>query len=178
MFQVEDISSTVKHLTETELPMDTNLIQVNEDNVTVIWFNPIMSTIADTEKLKKDLRAVNHTVLFPNNVDSCITDIKSKEMGKILLIISRNNAFKLLPKMIDLPQLDSIFIFPENRVESNHFRNDYSKVVDIFDNANDLLISITESSTQNNWQLKILSSQDQHQQGIRSLSDQSADFLW
>jgi hypothetical protein len=153
-------------------------IQENEENITVIWFDPIMNTTDDTEKMKKDLCAVSNVVLFPADIDSCMTDIKSREREKIFLITSSNNASKLLPNINGLSQLDSIYIFPEDRQKFNHLRDDYPKVVNIFDNANDLLISINESVTHNSSQIKILSYYDQYQQGTRNLSEQSAEFLW
>ena len=106
-------------------------IQENEENITLIWFDPIMNTINDTEKMREDLQAVSSVVLFPADIDSYMTDFKSRETEKILLITSSNIASKLLPDINDLSQLDSIFIFSENREEFNHLRDDYPKVVDI-----------------------------------------------
>lgn len=173
-----DINFEDEHMSEMRLSMTNDFIQENEENLTLILFNPVVNRTDDNEKIMEDLRAVNNVVLFPTDLDSCITDIKSNEMEKILLIISANNAEKLPSNIIGLSQLDSIFIFTENQEQSNHLRDNYPKVVDIFGNAKDLIKSIKESITHNNRQLKILPFYNQHQRGTRDLSEQSAEFLW
>jgi hypothetical protein len=163
---------------ERRLSTTDNSIQENKETITLIWFNPVVNTTDDTEKIKEDLLVVNDVVLFPDDIDSCITDIKSRKTEKIYLITSANNALKLPSNIIDLSQLDLMFIYPENREESKHLRDEYPKVVEIFDNANDLLKSIKKSIRHSNRQLKILSFYDQHQQGTCDLSQQEAEFLW
>jgi hypothetical protein len=74
--------------------------------------------------------------------------------------------------------LDSIFLFPANRNEFNYLRDDFRKVVEIFENSNDLLISVKENIKQTNRQMEQVSFYDQHQQGAFDLSEQSSQFLW
>jgi hypothetical protein len=169
------------HTSEMGASININSIPENKEDITLIWFAPDSSTNDDIGKITEELRVINNFIHFPTDIDSCITDIKRIKEEKICLIISNNNAFKLLPSIIKLPQLDSVFIFPENGEELSRLRtvdNDYHKIVDGFDNSNDLIKSIREQVKHINRQLEMVLFYNQHQQGTRDLSEQSPQFLW
>ncbi|CAF3763798.1 unnamed protein product [Adineta steineri] len=155
----------------------TDLVQENTADVALIWFDPTMNASDENEKIK-DLLLINHFVRVYIDLDLCITYIKSEKEKKIFLIISGNDAFKLLPSITEPSQLDLIFIFPENQNEFNRLCEDYIKVAGIFDNYNELIKSIKDNMEYVNTQMEIISFYDQHQHGTRDLSDQSTDFLW
>jgi hypothetical protein len=178
MSRDDGTSSKAERMSEMISSTVIDSIQENKENVTIIFFDPIMSTSDDAETIKEELWVVNNYILFFTDIDSGISYIRSINKEKIFLVTSGNNAFKLLPDIIDLSQLDSIFIFPENRTEFNRLLDDYSKIVDIFDNLNDLIASIKENIKHINIQLEVLSFYDQYQQGTRDLSKQSTEFLW
>jgi len=150
----------------------------NEKDTTLIWFNPLRDETDSIEKIRKSHSMTDDDILCPTDVDSCINDIRERETKRILLAISAENMSKLSPDIIDLHQLDSIFIFTEDRERSNHLRDRCHKVVNICDNRNDLLNSINENITQNSRQLKTKPFNDQHQQGTRILREQQAELLW
>ena len=167
-----------KHTSEIGLSTTIDCAQENKENATLIWFDPVTNTTDDIEKIKEDIKNINNFVLYPTDITTCIDYMKSITEEKILLIISGKNAFKLLPSIINLPQLDSVFIFPENREEVSRLCDDYFKIVGIFDNANDLIISIKENVKHINRHLEVFSSYNQYQQGTRDLSKQLGEFLW
>jgi hypothetical protein len=119
MSRDDGTSFEAEHMSEMRSSTIIDSIQENKESITIIYFDHVMSTSADTETIKEALWVVNNYILFFTDIDSCITYIKSINKEKIFLITSGNNAFKLLPNIIDLSQLDSIFIFPENRTEFN-----------------------------------------------------------
>ncbi|CAF1304860.1 unnamed protein product [Adineta steineri] len=155
----------------------TDVVQENTADVALIWFDPTMNASDENEKIK-DLLLINNFVRVYIDLDLCITYIKSEKEKKIFLIISGNDAFKLLPSITEPTQLDLIFIFPENQNEFNRLCEDYIKVAGIFDNYNELIKSIKDDMEYVNTQMEIISFYDQHQHGTRDLSDQSTDFLW
>jgi hypothetical protein len=177
MSQESDINFEAEHMSSVGLSTVIDSIHEDEEEVTLIWFDPDMNVTDDIEKMEKNLWTVN-VFLFPTDMDSCIADIKSREKEKIFLITSSNVASKLLPEIINFSQLDSIFLFPANRNEFNYLRDDFRKVVEIFENSNDLLISVKENIKQTNRQMEQVSFYDQHQQGAFDLSEQSSQFLW
>jgi hypothetical protein len=174
MFEEDDNNIEDEEISEM---MSQMTIDENEKDTTLIWLNPVTDGTDNVEKIR-NLRIVNGAVLFPPGVDFCIDAIKKRETEKIRLIISAENVLKLSPDIIGLPQLDSIFIFTKNREKSTHLREDCHKVVDIYDNANDLINSIEENIKQSRKQLKEKPFNDQHQRGTRILSEQSGDLLW
>ncbi|CAF1509084.1 unnamed protein product [Rotaria sp. Silwood1] len=125
-----------------------------------------------------NIRTMINLVICFTNIDFCIDYLKSVKNEKIFLVISSDNAFKILSNIIDLIQLDSIFIFSQNRYEFNCLHNNYNKIVNIFDNSNEFFTSI-ESHVENvDSPIEVLSFYDQHQRSARNLSEQSAEFLW
>lgn len=151
-------------------------IRENEKDTTLVWFNSAIDGTWNIEKIRKNFRTANDDVLFPTDVDSCIDNIKGRETKRILLIVPAENILKLPLDIIDLPQLESIFILNENRERSNHLHDNCPKVVDICYNANDLIKSIKGSTIQSSNQLKPKPFNDQHQRGTRVLSEQSAEL--
>jgi hypothetical protein len=178
MFQEDDTSFEAEYTLEIGSATISDSRQKNEKNITLIWFNPITNTTDDINKIKEELWTVNNVVLFPTDINSCISDIKSRDTEKIFLIISSNIAPDLLPDIIDFSQLDAIFILSENRNKFNYLRDDYCKVVDIFGNSNDLLRSVQQNITLFSGQMQEVYFHEPHQQSTRDLSTESSEFLW
>lgn len=153
-------------------------IEVNRENVTLIWLNSTMSENDDSEKIKEKLQTINHFIRCFTDFDPCITFIESIRMEKIFLILSGMNVYKLPKKIMHLSQLDSLFVFPNNPQEYKRLFEDFPKVVDIYDNPDDLIKSITDNIKHANRQIEVVSFYDQRQQGTRDISEQSAEFLW
>lgn len=154
-------------------------IPENKENVALVWFDPAVNTSDDDlEQIKEDRRAVNNFIRFPIEIDLCVDLIQSITEEKIFLIISCNNVFKHRSKIDGLSKLCAIFIFPDNRERYQRLIDKYPNVVDIFDNPNRLIESITDKVKRVNRQMEIISFYDQHQQSARELSEQSGDFLW
>ena len=150
----------------------------NRENITLIWFDPVPNGTNDVEKMKEDLRALINFMLCASDIDSCTAYVKSIKKEKIFLIIGGNNAYRLLPNIINLSPLDSVFIFPENSENFGRLYHDFPRVVGIFDNVNDLLKAVKENTRQVNRQLEMASFYDKHQQSTRDLSKRFGGFLW
>ncbi|CAF3939001.1 unnamed protein product, partial [Adineta steineri] len=175
--QTDGATFEADYVSEMSALTTTAIVQENTADVALIWFDPTMDASDENEKIK-DLLLINNFVRVYIDLDLCITYIKSEKEKKIFLIISGNDAFKLLPSITEPTQLDLIFIFPENQNEFNRLCEDYIKVAGIFDNYNELAKSIKDNMEYVNTQMEIISFYDQHQHGTRDLSDQSTDFLW
>ncbi|CAF4994802.1 unnamed protein product [Rotaria sp. Silwood1] len=74
--------------------------------------------------------------------------------------------------------MDSIFIFPGNRDNCHRLVDDFYKIVNVFDNLDELKVSIKDNIKHLNKQIELFSFYNCHQQSLRDISTQSADFLW
>ncbi|CAF1158459.1 unnamed protein product [Adineta ricciae] len=157
-----------------------NPMQENDENIALIWFDPVTNSPDNLEEIKKRLQAMNNLIRFPTNIDECINSVGSFNKEKIFLILSNDNAFKLLPKISNPSKLKlySVFIFPTNRDKCKRLRCDYPMIVDIFDNHNDLIKSIAQHIKGVNRQMETIAFYDQYQRGSRALFERSAGFLW
>lgn len=178
MSEADDISDTPEYVLNNEPSNAVDSIQENKDSVTLIWFNPTGTTNDEIEKTKDGLLAINDFVQCFEHVDLCTNHMKSINREKIFLIISGNDAFKLLPSVVNLPQLDSIFIFPENEEKFHRLLEDFPKIAGIFSNCDMLLKGVKDNIKHVNRQLEVVSFYDKHQYGTRDLSEQSVEFLW
>lgn len=162
------------------LPSDkiSSIHEENKENITLIWLNPIPDQTNSIQQIKDKLQGIIYFILSPEDTDTCIAHVKSIKEEKIFLLIPLMNAYELLPKIINLQQLDSVFIFPENPKECARLHEDFAKVVGIFDNVDDLIKSIREHTKRVHRQIEVISFYDQHQHGVHDLPEQSPDFLW
>jgi hypothetical protein len=148
------------------------------ENVILIWFDSTIEIPEDILQTMEDFRTLNYFVFFFNEINRCIDYIKSIKKEKIFLILSVDNAYKLLPTILHLSQLDSVFIFPGNRNNHNRLFDDFHKIINIFDNFDELSVSIKDNIKYLNKQIELFSFYDFHQQSLRDISTQSAEFLW
>ncbi|CAF4179157.1 unnamed protein product, partial [Adineta steineri] len=89
-----------------------------------------------------------------------------------------SNAFQLLPNIINLSQLDSVYIYQENREKYISLFDDFNKIIGIYDNYDELIKSIKENIKRVKKQMEMFSYFDQNQYSLRDLSVKSAEFLW
>jgi hypothetical protein len=153
------------------------LLQTSKEDLILIWFASTIEITEDIEKTMDDLQRLNDDVFFFNKIDLCIDLIKSLKRKKIFLIVSAENAYQSLPNILHLSQLDSIFVYPANRAHYRRLFDDFHKIVNIFNNLDELKISIKENMKHFNRQVELFSFYDLHQQSLRDISTQSAEFL-
>lgn len=169
MFRENDIYRRDEKLSEM---MSSMTIDVEEKNTTLIWFNPDNDSTEHAMSIRQNLGMSNNEPLFPVDVQSCIDNIKRRNMDKIILVISADNFRKLPSDIINVRQMDSIFIFPENRETCSYLRDINDKIVEICSDPKDLMNSIEKKNRQNK---KIVL---EYQRGTRSLTEQSSEILW
>jgi Tfp pilus assembly protein PilF len=159
-----------------EPTLDTT--EENKESITLLWFDPNIGSHEDTEMTKQHLRQINDYVKFYTDLKLCVTYIRSIKSEKIFLITSGKRASEILPRVSNLRQIDSIFIFCMKPERYQHLTNEYSKIIDIYTNLDALCISIREQVNLVEKQLEAFSFFDQHQQSTKDLSKQSGEFLW
>ncbi len=83
----------------------------NKESTTLLWFDPNIGSRADTETTKQKLREINDYVKFYTDLELCVTYIHSIKNEKIFFITSGSRSKEILPRIENLRQIDSIFIF-------------------------------------------------------------------
>jgi len=149
----------------------------NKEITTLIWFDPNIGSREDTKITMKKLREINDYVVFHNELELCLTHIRSIANEKIFLVTSGARASEILPHLLSLRQIDSIFIFCMKISKYEHLMNKYSKIIGIYVKIDSLCESIREQMNLVNKQFETFSFFDQNQKAIKDLSRESAEFL-
>ncbi|UJR09276.1 hypothetical protein I4U23_013521 [Adineta vaga] len=146
----------------------------NKEDVTLIWLDKTIDATRTT------LREITNYVLLYTEIEPCIAYIRSITSERIFLIVSGSYADQCIQQIHDLIQVDSIFIFCMNiRKYKEEFLQTkfYAKLVDVFDQEDQLIRSIREELNVLRKQLATFSLYEK-QKPTRDLSSESASFLW
>ena len=160
---------------------NSKLIEKPVEDVTIIWFDQNMDDPenADDVQLTKDLlREINDYVLLYSKAEPCFDYIKSVEKEKIFFITTGSYAAEHLHKTHDLKQIDSIFIFCFNRSTYLPLKEKYSKIIDIFTEQEQLMMSLRNNIELVTKQATVFGLFDGKQRSTRYLTKESASFLW
>lgn len=143
----------------------------NKEDVTLIWLDKSIDTSRTV------LREITNYVRLYTELEPCLAYIRSISTERIFLIISGSFVQVCLSQIHDLNQVDSIFIFCFNSNKYQHQSNEYSKIVGIFDNENQLIESVRQELNDLRKQLSTFSLY-KNQKSTRDLLEESASFLW
>ncbi|CAF1108876.1 unnamed protein product [Didymodactylos carnosus] len=149
----------------------------NKESVTLIWLDPNMGSDDDTQRTMAMLREINDFVVFHTKLGSCIDHITNVQNEKIFLVTSGKYAIDLLSHVETQSQIDSIFIFCRKPNKYKHLQNEYSKIIGIFSEHEQLAKSIKTNINLVEKQIQSFSFYNQ-QKSSRDLTRESASFLW
>ncbi|CAM2701096.1 unnamed protein product [Rotaria socialis] len=100
-------------------------------NYMLVWLDTsIDESQEEFRKSLANLQCIFNTIDIFIDVDQCIEFLKQSCDEKIFLIVSDVLSQTFVPLVHDLPQLDSIFIFFENKMSHEYMINKWSKVRD------------------------------------------------
>ncbi|CAF0960711.1 unnamed protein product [Rotaria sordida] len=150
----------------------------NKEDITVIWCDSKIGSNDYVEQIKKQLRQINDFIVFHTQVESCISFIQSIHNEIVFFISSIYDAPQILPHIVTLSQIDSIFVFNWEKVDNEHFVLEHSKFIGIYDELDLLCLSIQEQVDLLDRDLQIFSFFDQNERLTKDLSKQTADLLW
>ncbi|CAF0853965.1 unnamed protein product [Rotaria sordida] len=150
----------------------------NKEDITVIWCDSKIGSNDYVEQIKKQLRQINDFIVFHTQVESCISFIQSIHNEIVFFISSIYDAPQILPHIVTLSQIDSIFVFNWEKVDNEHLVLEHSKFIGIYDELDLLCLSIQEQVDLLDRDLQIFSFFDQDERLTKDLSKQTADLLW
>ncbi|CAF1449293.1 unnamed protein product [Adineta ricciae] len=127
---------------DTWQPIDVEMMQ----SVVVTWLdNHIDSNSEDRRYTIKQLQRLVDTVEIFSDNDECVEFILNSGQDKVYLIISGSLGRSLVPCIHDIPQLDCLFIFCENKLRHEQWTNDWIKIKGVFIDAVSLCKAIEDT---------------------------------
>ncbi|CAF3411572.1 unnamed protein product [Rotaria sp. Silwood2] len=153
-------------------------IKQSQNNLIVIWFDPNIKSKEDIKTKTEELRVINDRINIFSDLEECIKFIKSIRNEKIFLITSGAQAPEILSQILDLSQVDSVFIFCMIKDRHEYLLTKYNKIVGIYTKFDELCKSIEEEFDIFNKRIDAFSCFEKGEQSTKDLSKESATFLW
>jgi tetratricopeptide (TPR) repeat protein len=178
-----DMTNNLTSSNSTTFPVNNNQTFIrndkeNKENITLLWFDSNNRLHEDLDEIKIQLQLINDYIIFHTDLDLCIKFIQSIKDEKIVFIASGSGISDLLSRVADLHQIDSIFIYSMEADNYQQLTTQYSKIIGIFSNRDELHRSIQEQINFIDQQLNSFSIFEHDQITTRYLSKQSIEFLW
>ncbi|CAF4052609.1 unnamed protein product [Rotaria sordida] len=104
--------------------------------------------------------------------------MRSIQTEKVFLVSFISDALQILPHIVTLPQIDSIFVFNWESINYESLIFEHSKLTGIYNDLDLLCLSIKEQIDFLDRHLKIFSFFDQNEHLTKDLSKHTADLLW
>jgi hypothetical protein len=114
------VSSSIK---ATSQPTASNL-----ESFACLWLDQTVDSTQDNLMTQQELRQViNHLRTF-NNSDECEEYIRQVTQEKVVLIVSGALGRQIIPRIHDLLQLSSFYVFCQDKKANEQWANKYHKV--------------------------------------------------
>ncbi|CAF1212797.1 unnamed protein product [Adineta steineri] len=151
----------------------------NYETYSLIWLDQSVNNSSENIQAQEQLRTlINHLVTFENEHD-CFHYIRSIDKGdRVVLIVSGHLGSVIVPKLIGLRQLASIYVYCKNKKNNQLWANQFNKVKAVVTRLDELIELIRNDKTNEKDEhlpLSILHANNGDKQ--RSTSDLNGDFL-
>ena len=97
------------------------------DSYVCIWLDPDMKS-TDSKKLQNELRKIYNNLQSFTDCNECEKAIQSMTNDKIIFITSGGFGRQILPRIHDLPQILTSYIYCGNKSAHIELKDQYSKV--------------------------------------------------
>ena len=123
-------ASSVSTVATTQLPVNMHMVQ----NVLLIWLDSNIDheNNDDCRNTISQLRRVVNTINTFTNGDQCVEFIQTINNEKACMIISDSLGKYVVPRVHDLSQVDSIFIFSSNQKLHEQWAKEWPKITGVF----------------------------------------------
>lgn len=153
----------------------TNIIK--NEGIIIIWFDASFESCKDNKKIEQQLSIITDNLHFETNLEICVNLIQTLNQEKIFLITSGSQAEKILPNVVTFSQIKSVIIYDKKSYKYQHLFHQYKKIIGMYDNIDQLRQKIELQIYIDLKQNLKFSYFDQVTDSIKSLSQDSADFL-
>ncbi|CAF4564104.1 unnamed protein product, partial [Rotaria sp. Silwood2] len=124
---------------------------VIESNVLLVWFSSIITERDDHYGyLITHLQTIINDIHVFEDADQCVDFVTDINHKKVLLIITDDIDQYLVPLIHDTPQLDSIYLFSQNKTINEQWTKEWYKIKGIFFEFSPIIDSIKLIILKNN----------------------------
>ncbi|CAF1186881.1 unnamed protein product [Adineta steineri] len=118
-------------------------------NVLLMWLDSnIDKTNGDCQNKIKKLRCVVNDISTYTDGDQCLEFIQTIVDNKVCMIISGSLGQHIVPRVHNMPQVDSIFIFCSNKKYHEQWTKDWSKIKGVFTEITPICEALKEAAHQ------------------------------
>ncbi|CAF1292108.1 unnamed protein product [Adineta steineri] len=143
----KEVESTSSHFKRTNANQHTKMQRMQ--NILLVWLdNNINGNNADCSHTIKQLKRVVNNVNRFTDDKQCIEFIQTITNNKVCMIVSGSLGKHIVPHVHDMSQVDTIFIFCNNREWHEQWVKEWPKIKGVFTN----IISICEALEQTAYQ--------------------------
>ena len=118
-------------------------------NVLLIWLdNNIDENNEDYQNTINQLQHVVNTINTFTDGEECIEFINSMNDEKVCMIISDSLGQQIVPRIHNMSQVDSIFIFSSNKKQHEQWTKDWSKIKGVFTEISPICEALKQAAQQ------------------------------
>ena len=100
----------------------------NTESFASLWLDQNVNKTEDNLQTQQELRQlINHLRTF-DNADQCEQYIRKITKEKVILIVSGSLGRELVPRLHDLPQFSTCYVFCQDQKRNEEWANKYHKV--------------------------------------------------
>ncbi|CAF2156317.1 unnamed protein product [Rotaria magnacalcarata] len=152
--------------------MDSNL-----ESFSCLWLDRSVNSTEDNIQTQKELRQViNHLRTF-DNISECEQCIRQITKEKVVLIVAGRAGLELVPRIHDLPQFSTCYVFCQDREGNEEWAQKYSKVNGVFVDRSKLVAKIEQDQQSRN-KFEDSASISVITSGSATLQARNAVFMW
>ncbi|CAF0853883.1 unnamed protein product [Adineta ricciae] len=123
----------------------------NSSQKTYVWFNGNQSEPLESTIIRGEVEKINGKYRFCTSATDCEAYLKAQSShDPIELIISGTHGSEMVPKIHTLPQIISIHVYCYNKHAHEQWARTFTKVKGVFTEYNELLRSLSLSSSSGN----------------------------
>ncbi|CAF4614737.1 unnamed protein product, partial [Rotaria sp. Silwood2] len=152
----------------------------NKEDFLLIWLDSNNDNNSIIHRTQTSLLKLNPAAQFYTDIRRCENLIRTTKDEQVLLVISgtytSNN--ELLDRLFEIRCVRAVFIYCPNRDKKNNFYYQYAKVIGIFTDPYELIISIEKTIHLLEKQTYSCNLFNQRQKSTRNLSKEEASFVW
>jgi tetratricopeptide (TPR) repeat protein len=152
------------------------------DGLMSIWLDSKIETHRQNRDTKTLIRQIVKGRLQTfTEPDPCIDYISELTSQKVLLIISNTFGQHVVPLILEMPQIQTIYIYCSSRQNAEAWSKEYLKVSGIFTDKKVILSKICDdvrSSDQDSQLPMSVFHMDDRQNSLQNLTKESATFMW
>ncbi|CAF1404959.1 unnamed protein product [Adineta steineri] len=121
---------------------------LNLETYSLIWLDETVNKLRENLQDQQRLRASINRLLTFEDYQLCLQCIQSlSRYDRIILIVNRQLGKQLIPQIVSLQQIISIYIYDTDKQHTERWVQNFSKIKGVFDQLNELINRVQTDQT-------------------------------